>query len=352
MTTKDQAIAAMFKSRAEVLSAEAAAKHLAAPPAAGGVQAPEGYVMVPKVPTEAMLREAVMNRAGPGAYEVLSGGGLAALEADAASDYRAMLAATPPAAPASDEREAFDGEQYVRDWADYWRKRALPAEAALAARAPQAAPQPTAQAPAEQPERRLSMSMFASSADYHAAVRAAERPEAAAIKESLTTQPAATPEESSAVGAAEPVPAPVQPDTLSQRLQRRCVEMGTYWRAPDAHGVNLTTEQATELLRDALGVEVEIATPPVSVERDAADELERKKAANEWDNFNDVVPTLKAARDGSWQWYRNMRCKYIVLRIDMRDLGCIIKDREGERITVSQLQRQHPPAAADREKRP
>lgn len=67
--------------------------------------------------------------------------------------------------------------------------------------------------------------------------------------------------------AAEPVPAPVQPDTLSQQLQRRCVEMGTYWRAPDAHGVNLTIEQATELLRDALGVEVDIAAPPV---RDAA----------------------------------------------------------------------------------
>lgn len=48
-------------------------------------------------------------------------------------------------------------------------------------------------------------------------------------------------------------------DTLSRRLQQQCSDWGTYWRAPDAHGVNLTTEQATELLRDALGVEVEIA---------------------------------------------------------------------------------------------
>lgn len=42
-------------------------------------------------------------------------------------------------------------------------------------------------------------------------------------------------------------------------LQRRCVDWGAYWRAPDAHGVHLTSEQAVELLRDVLGVEVEIA---------------------------------------------------------------------------------------------
>lgn len=48
-------------------------------------------------------------------------------------------------------------------------------------------------------------------------------------------------------------------DGLCERLQRKCSEWGTYWRAPDAHGVNLSREQALELLRDALGVEVEIA---------------------------------------------------------------------------------------------
>lgn len=47
-------------------------------------------------------------------------------------------------------------------------------------------------------------------------------------------------------------------DTLCLDLQRKCVDMGVYWRAPDAHGVTLNIEQATDLLRDALGVEVEI----------------------------------------------------------------------------------------------
>lgn len=60
----------------------------------------------------------------------------------------------------------------------------------------------------------------------------------------------------------EDEPAPQMPEALRDSLQRRCVEWGVYWRAPDAHGVDLTHEQALELLRDALGVEVEIAAAP------------------------------------------------------------------------------------------
>lgn len=46
---------------------------------------------------------------------------------------------------------------------------------------------------------------------------------------------------------------------LRGSLQKKCYDWGTYWRAADAHGVNLTKEQALEILRDALGVEVEIS---------------------------------------------------------------------------------------------
>ncbi len=62
------------------------------------------------------------------------------------------------------------------------------------------------------------------------------------------------------------IAAPAQP-TLTDRLQQQCVDWNVYWRAPDAHGVNLTHEQALELLRDALGVEVEIAAPAQPVPR-------------------------------------------------------------------------------------
>lgn len=56
-------------------------------------------------------------------------------------------------------------------------------------------------------------------------------------------------------------------DDLCQRLQQKCSDWNTYWRAPDAHGVILSQDQAQELLRDALGVEVDITHRPA----DAAD---------------------------------------------------------------------------------
>ena len=57
--------------------------------------------------------------------------------------------------------------------------------------------------------------------------------------------------------------APTPPADAGRRgfwrdLQKRCVDWGAYWRAPDAHGVHLSIEQAVELLQDVLGVEVEI----------------------------------------------------------------------------------------------
>ena len=46
-----------------------------------------------------------------------------------------------------------------------------------------------------------------------------------------------------------------------EKLQRQWAEWGAYWRAPDAHGVELTEDQAIELLAEVLGVEVEIKRP-------------------------------------------------------------------------------------------
>ncbi len=50
--------------------------------------------------------------------------------------------------------------------------------------------------------------------------------------------------------------------SLTMQMQQMCSDWGAYWRAPDAHGVDLTQEQALELLRFALGVEVEIKAQP------------------------------------------------------------------------------------------
>lgn len=59
-----------------------------------------------------------------------------------------------------------------------------------------------------------------------------------------------------------------------------------------------------------------------------------------WDHINDALPVLVAAANGKWSWVENTECKYVELRIDMRDGGCIIKNRRDERITPEQLGKQ------------
>ena len=58
--------------------------------------------------------------------------------------------------------------------------------------------------------------------------------------------------------ASPPAPKEMQAESMRERLQKQCSAWGAYWRASDAHGVELTKPQAIELLQDALGVEVEI----------------------------------------------------------------------------------------------
>ena len=68
--------------------------------------------------------------------------------------------------------------------------------------------------------------------------------------------------------------------------------------------------------------------------------LAQKSAANVWDHIDDALAVIELARAGKWSPYENFRCKYIELRIDMRDGGCIIKDQEGNRIDPAELRKQ------------
>lgn len=61
----------------------------------------------------------------------------------------------------------------------------------------------------------------------------------------------------------------------------------------------------------------------------------------EWDCVDDVLAVLELARKGEWEWFGNSKCKYIELRIDMRDGYCILRDREGNRISPDELRRQN-----------
>ena len=68
--------------------------------------------------------------------------------------------------------------------------------------------------------------------------------------------------------------------------------------------------------------------------------LKDKESNNIWDSIDDVISVINKVREGKWLWWKNPRCKYIDVRIDMRDGGCIIMDREGNRIDPNDLQAQ------------
>lgn len=70
--------------------------------------------------------------------------------------------------------------------------------------------------------------------------------------------------------------------------------------------------------------------------------MEFQTAHNSWDDIDDVMAVLEKVRAGKWEWSwaRNPECKYLDVRIDMRDGGCIIKAK-GKRISPRQLQWQY-----------
>jgi len=80
-----------------------------------------------------------------------------------------------------------------------------------------------------------------------------------------------------------------------------------------------------------------------------------KMEKNIWENnFYEVVSVIKELskkhtfdKDGNyeknsnrWAWFKNSKCKYISLRIDMRDGGFIILDRDDNRISLEELKSQ------------
>lgn len=73
-------------------------------------------------------------------------------------------------------------------------------------------------------------------------------------------------------------------------------------------------------------------------------ELEQKIETNTWDSIDDFIAVLDQMRAGNWKWYANTKCKYVELRVDMRDGGCVIKDRNGNRIDPKDLAWQVPNA--------
>lgn len=71
-------------------------------------------------------------------------------------------------------------------------------------------------------------------------------------------------------------------------------------------------------------------------------DLKEKIKTNTWDSLQDFLKVFNNAMSGSWHWYKNSRCKYVELRVDMRTGHCIISDRYGKRIDPRDLAFQYP----------
>lgn len=77
--------------------------------------------------------------------------------------------------------------------------------------------------------------------------------------------------------------------------------------------------------------------------------LENIPVQPDWEkhaSLDEVVAVIKKCagnetlHDRFWSWAKNSRCKYVSLRIDMRDGDFVLLDREGNRITIEDLKRQ------------
>lgn len=63
-------------------------------------------------------------------------------------------------------------------------------------------------------------------------------------------------------------------------------------------------------------------------------------SATPWYHLRQVLDVVRASICGEWAWPRNVNCKYIDVRIDMRSGECLIRDRHGKVITMEELTRQ------------
>lgn len=72
--------------------------------------------------------------------------------------------------------------------------------------------------------------------------------------------------------------------------------------------------------------------------------VKEKQEHNLWEDpsdFKEVLNVIDDMQVNDWYWFRNMKCKYIDLRIDMRSGHFILCNRDGERIDIEDLKRQN-----------
>jgi len=68
-----------------------------------------------------------------------------------------------------------------------------------------------------------------------------------------------------------------------------------------------------------------------------------KSDVNLWDDVDllDRITHLAKSPRTEWSWAYNTSCKYLDIRVDMRDGGCIVHDDKGVRIGIDALNWQY-----------
>jgi hypothetical protein len=104
---------------------------------------------------------------------------------------------------------------------------------------------------------------------------------------------------------------------------------------PACHGSKtvIVTRNATDDPQTSLSNEIKHSVNPKL--------LKQRIDFNQWDNVDTVIDVIDKVKNNTWFWHKNMKCKYINVRIDMRDGGCIIEDRYGNRILPEDLTYQY-----------
>lgn len=121
---------------------------------------------------------------------------------------------------------------------------------------------------------------------------------------------------------------------------------GVYEHLGSAIGAGTSRGRNAEVYRDIISGQLFLRDPADfaqrmkllgAIEPPMKQTLAQKVASNTWDNLDDVIRIVRRMRAGTWAWMYNPDCKYLDLRVDMRDGGCLIRNRHGVRIDPTDL---------------
>jgi hypothetical protein len=76
-------------------------------------------------------------------------------------------------------------------------------------------------------------------------------------------------------------------------------------------------------------------------DRNSSIPFEKKVTENTWDSIEDFLDVLSDSRSGKWKWYLNPKYKYVNIRVDMRDGGCIFLTDGKQRVDPSAVKHQY-----------